>query len=107
MTELQTPETQPSPEARPFSAGALIGGLALSLCVGAIANIIAGLIAIGASNGPLGFLVGMAPGGLFVLWGAILMRHRSAFGTGLLIGGCIIGLIGGACGASMVGTSFH
>jgi hypothetical protein len=26
---------------------------------------------------------------------------------GLCVGGCIIALIGGACGASMVGMSFH
>jgi hypothetical protein len=36
---------------------------------------------------------------------ALLRRKTTAFATGLLIGGCLVGLIGGICGASMVGFS--
>jgi len=103
MTEFESPQATP----RTVSAGALIGGMILAIFVGAIANIIAGLIAISAGNGFLGFLIGFAPGGLFILWGALMLRRSRGFAIGLLVGGCIIALIGGACGASMVGTSFH
>ena len=91
---------------KPFSAGALIGGLALSLIVGAIGAFIAGLISIDQKHGIIGFLIGMSPGVLFVIIGA-LIRRKTGFAQGLIIGGCIIALIGGACGAAMVGTSFH
>ena len=102
MSEFQSPQDQP----RAASAGAVIGGLLLSIIVGAIGNVIAGLIAMSQSNGPLGCVIGAAPGLLFIVWGALLGGKRSSFGIGLLIGGCVIALLGGACGASMVGTSF-
>lgn len=103
MSEFESPQATP----KAFNAAAMIGGIAIAICAGAIANVIAGVMAIGAPNGFLGFLIGVVPGGLFIVWGALLMRKPSAFGTGLLIGGCIVALVGGACGAAMVGTTFH
>ena len=95
-----------TPPARPFSGGALVGGLVLSLIVGAIGAFIAGMIAIDSHKGIYGFLIGMSPGAFFALIGAVI-RRKTGFAQGLIIGGCIIALIGDACGASMVGTSFH
>jgi uncharacterized membrane protein YdjX (TVP38/TMEM64 family) len=85
--------------------GALLGGLALSLCIGAVGNIFSGILGMSTKSMPLAFLVGIIPGAFFVLmaW----LAPKNGFAQGLLVGGCIVGLIGGACGASMVGTSFH
>jgi len=106
MTELQTPPAATTQTAT-HSTGALIGGLCIALIVGAVANIIAGVMAMAVHVGALGFLIGGVPGAIFIIWGSLLGINRSSFGKGLLIGGCIIGLIGGACGAAMVGTTFR
>ncbi len=96
----------PAPTSRkPFSVGGLIGGLALSILVGGVANIVFGLCAMSVDNAVLAFGIGMIPGSFFVLMS--LMASRNGFAQGLLVGGCVVGLIGGACGASMVGASFH
>ena len=93
------------PETRPFSVPGLIGGLALSLVVGGGLNIIAGVMAMAVHQRVFGFGIGAIPGALFAATAAI--ASKNGFAQGLLIGGCIIALIGGACGASMVGTTFH
>lgn len=100
-------ETQPQPQAqtRPFSVPALIGGLALSLVFGGGLNIISGVMAMSQHDHALGFAIGAIPGVLFAALAAIASRRGLA--QGLLIGGVIIALIGGMCGASMVGTTFH
>jgi hypothetical protein len=104
---MTVPDVPPPPPARPpFSTGALVGGLFLSLIVGGIAAFIAGMNAIDSHRGIFGFLIGMSPGAFFLLIGAVIPR-KTGFAQGLIIGGCIIALIGGACGAAMVGTSFH
>lgn len=108
MTTTGIPEPTPPPAAPPpplFSAGMLIVGLLISLLIGAVANIFAGLIGMSTNNPILAFLAGIVPGALFA--GISLIARRNGLAQGLLIGGCIIALIGGACGASMVGTSFH
>jgi len=92
-------------EPRPFSVPALIGGLALSLVFGGGLNIISGLMAMSQHDKLLGFGIGAIPGVLFAALAAVASKRGLA--QGLLIGGCIIALIGGACGASMVGTTFH
>ena len=96
-------EMQPRP---PFSVGGLIGGLALAIFIGGFLNIIAGLMAMSQHSNVLGFAIGAVPG-LFFAAMAALARRKNGLAQGLLIGGCIIALIGGACGVSMVGTSFH
>lgn len=98
-------EPQPQPQTRPFSVPALIGGLALAIVIGGFLNIIAGLMAMSQHSHALGFAIGAIPGALFAALAAVASKRGLA--QGLLIGGCIIALIGGACGASMVGTSFH
>jgi uncharacterized membrane protein YdjX (TVP38/TMEM64 family) len=78
--------------------------LLISLPVGGIANIIAGLMGGSTNSKPLAFLVGIIPGVIFVALSRL--APKNGFGHGLLIGGCIVALIGGACGASMVGANF-
>jgi uncharacterized membrane protein YdjX (TVP38/TMEM64 family) len=95
----------PPPTPRKFSAAALVGGLVLSLFFGAIGAFFAGLMGMSTNRAPLAFLIGLIPGAIFVAIGAFMKKEGLA--QGLIIGGCIIALIGGACGASMVGTSFH
>ena len=53
-----------------------------------------------------GFLIGAIAGVVLILI-SLALCGVPALSTGLLCGGCVIGLIGGACGASMVGTTFH
>ena len=89
----------------PFSVGGLIGGLALSLIFGAGLNIIAGLIGMSTNMRLAAFMIGAVPGLGFA--GLSLIAPKNGFAQGLLIGGCLVALIGGICGASMVGTSFH
>jgi hypothetical protein len=102
------PEQQQQPTATPqFSWPAMVGGLFLALIIGGIANIFAGLIGMSTNATLFGFLIGLVPGAIFVGLARLSWRRSAAFGTGMLIGGCIIALIGGICGASMVGTSFR
>jgi hypothetical protein len=93
----------PSPPG--ISAGALIGGLFLSLCVGGFANIFAGLIGGNTGERFWAFVIGAIPGLLFIV--ASRVARSNGFAQGLLIGGCIVALVGGACGASMVNLSFQ
>jgi hypothetical protein len=100
-----TIEPTPAPPRPAFSWAAFIGGMFLALIGGGFANIFSGLIGMstGAKAGAL--MIGAIPGAIFAL--VSLRASRNGFGQGLLIGGCIIALVGGICGASMVGTSFH
>ena len=109
MSDVPTSEVPPG-DVPPSTAGApkfnvlaMIGGLALSLALGAIGNVIAGLVGSDSGAKVFGFLIGMVPGVIFLLLAALLRRKTTAFATGLFVGGCIVGLIGGICGASMVG----
>lgn len=104
MTE--TPAPAPAPPA-PFSWGAFIGGLALAIIPGAVANVIFGAMSMGFHQWVYGFLLGGAAGALLIIVGLLMRRSAPAFAAGLLCGGCVIGLIGGICGASMVNTSFR
>ena len=90
-----------------FNVGAFIGGLALALVVGGVGNIICGAIAMSLKVGFYGFLLGAVPGTFFILTALATRRAAPALSKGMLIGGCIIGLIGGACGAGMVNTTFR
>jgi hypothetical protein len=101
MTIDPTPATPPPA----FRWGPFIGGILLALFFGGIANIFSGLIGMSTGAKLLAALVGAIPGGVFVLLS--LPASKNGFAQGLLIGGCIIGLLGGVCGAQMVGTSFH
>lgn len=105
MTDSASTSPQP-PAAKP---GFWILGLLISLAVGGALNFVAGMIAIGAKYGILGFLIGLVPGALFVIPSLFVIRRDSFGGMagGLCVGGCVIALIGGACAASMVGTTFH
>jgi len=109
-TPTETPSGIPSETPAPppkFSWPGFIGGLAIAIFVGGGGNIITGLMAIGMPSHVLGFLVGAIAGVVLIVIGLALRRGVPALSTGLLCGGCVIGLIGGACGASMVGTTFH
>jgi len=86
----------------PFSGGRFILGLIVALFVGAIADFFAGLTAASVKIQPLGFVIGAVPGlilGAIGLW----RRRRGGFGEGLLVGACVILLIGSLCGGAMGG----
>ena len=108
----EVPSDVPPPAAAPpppaplsFNVLAMFGGLVLSVVLGAIGNVVAGFASVSTGAKIFGFLIGIIPGVIFVGVAALLRRKTTAFATGLLIGGCLVGLIGGICGASMVGFS--
>jgi hypothetical protein len=96
--------TPPNPP-RTISAGPLLGGLLLSLGLGAILNIFAGVIGAAAGYKVAAGIIGAVPGLLFMAWSRV--ARANGFAHGLFIGGCIVALIGGACGAALVGLSVH
>jgi hypothetical protein len=106
-SEVPSPATTPPPVPAPssFNVLAMFGGLLLSIVLGAIGNVVAGFASVSTGAKIFGFLIGIIPGVIFVGVAALLRRKTTAFATGLLIGGCLVGLIGGICGASMVGFS--
>ena len=107
MTEVpQTPPPAPTATA-PFSWGAFIGGLVVSILPGGLANIFVGAMSMGLHHAVYGFLLGGAVGALLIVIGFLSRRSAPAFAAGMICGGCVIGLIGGICGASMVNTSFR
>lgn len=108
-SEVTSPAAAPAPvtAAPAFNVLAMFGGLLLSLVLGAIGNVIAGLASADVGAKIFGFLLGIIPGVIFVGLAALLRRKTTAFATGLLIGGCLVGLIGGICGASMVGFTIR
>jgi hypothetical protein len=93
------------PPPRTISPLPLIGGLLLALVLGAVGNIVAGLIAVSSGNRVAAVLIGAVPGILFIV--ASRTAPKNGFAHGLLIGGCIVALLGGACGAALVGLDFH
>ncbi len=105
----EVPQKPPAtPAATPFRWGAFIIGLAISLFCGGFASIFVGAMSMGLHNSFLGFLLGGSVGALLIILGLLGRRGNvPSFGIGLLCGGCVIGLIGGICGANMVGTTFH
>jgi hypothetical protein len=78
-----------------------IGGLILALLLGAVANVFSGLIGMATGTRVWAVMIGAIPGAILALLS--LPAGRSGFGQGLLVGGCIIGLLGGICGGMMVG----
>lgn len=101
----EPPSVLPPPPPRTISAGPLIGGLVLSLFLGGFANLLSGLLGILTENKVLAILIGAIPGVLFIV--ASRAARANGFAQGLLIGGCIVALIGGACGASIVSNGFQ
>jgi len=99
------PTPAPPPPAPAFNWVAFIGGLLVALLLGGVANIFSGLIGMSTNVRVWAVLIGAIPGALFAL--VSLPYRKSGFSQGLLVGGCIIALLGGICGAMMVGTSFH
>lgn len=99
-----TEEPNQPPQRSPWPG--IIGGFFLAGILGVIANIIAGIVAMSQHSPFLGFFIGGAPGVLLAVIGLVGKRMGS-LSTGILIGGCCIALLGGACGAAMVGTTFH
>ena|SRR5438067_13943247 len=91
----------PAAPAPVFRWGLFIGGMLLALVVGAFANIFSGLVGMATGAKIPALMVGAMPGGIFVLLS--LWVRKNGFAQGLLVGGCMIGLIGGICGAMMVG----
>jgi hypothetical protein len=90
------------PITQPFSGGKFILGLFLGLLVGAVGAFFAGLISADVKMAAVGWLIGGAPGLILAAIG-YWRRGRGGFGEGLLIGACILALIGGICGQAMSG----
>ena len=106
--EPTSPEPTPVPPPPVFNWFSFIGGLLLALILGGGANIFSGLIGGLTNQKTLALLIGAIPGAFFAL--VSLAVSKNGFSQGLLVGGCIIALIGGICGESMVGTvgtTFH
>ena len=96
MTE--QPQVASQPPQQPYAWGFWLLGLLLTLAVGGFLNIIAGLIAADVRGGVPGFFIGAAPG--LIAIGLAMIRRRAPFAHGVIVAACIIGLIGGICGAS-------
>src|SRR5260221_4628227 len=96
------PPAPPGPPAPPtaFNAGLLIVGILISLHVGGILNVIAGLAGSSTNSKPLAFLIGIIPGLAFIGLSQLVRRNKG-LSTGFPIGGCIVALIGGACGVAV------
>jgi hypothetical protein len=94
-------------DVRPFSWGVWIGGLFLAIIIGAVGNVLAGLMAIGMHQRTAGFAIGAAPGAILLALSAAIYGRVRSLALGMMCGATLILLIGGACGASMIGTSFH
>lgn len=88
---------------RPFSWLAFIGGLVATLAVGAFLNLASGLTVMAVNLQHVGFLIGALPGALIIFFAARSKRLQPGFMNGVLLGGCIVALVGGACGAQLGG----
>ena len=104
MTEQSQAAPQPAAQ-QPYAWGFWLLGMLLTLCVGAILNVVAGMIALSVKGGVPGFFIGLAPGAIAI--GLAMLKRRSAFAHGVIVAGCIIALIGGICGASMTSMDFR
>lgn len=111
MTELPPPS---NPDPRPatlrateFSWLAFMAGLVFSLAAGLVLNLVSGILGMATGVPLLALLVGAIPGVIFALIGSYQRITSPGLGTGLLVGGCIVALIGGACGAATLGTRFQ
>jgi uncharacterized membrane protein YdjX (TVP38/TMEM64 family) len=80
--------------------------MVIALCVGAALNIVTGLAGMATNDKILALLIGGVPGVVFAVLGYALRNRMRGFGAGLLVGGCIIALIGGAGGGAVVGWGF-
>jgi hypothetical protein len=101
MSDVQT-EAPAQTQPQPFSAGRFILGLFIALFVGCLADFGAGLVAMSIGIQPLGFVIGAVPG-LVMAGIGLLRRGRGGLGEGLLVGGCVILLIGSLCGGAVGG----
>ena len=79
-----------------ISAGIFILGLVLAIFVGLLINVFFGVIAMSFRNPVLATLLLLVPGGAFILLSRSVRKNGMA--QGLMIGGCIVALIGGLCG---------
>lgn len=91
----------------PFRWDGFFAGFFVAIIGGGIANVILGAMSMGLHHAIYGFLLGGAAGALLIIVGLLARRGMPSVAMGLLCGGCVIGLIGGICGANMVGTTFH
>lgn len=95
-----TPRILPlPPPPPPIRWGDFIGGLVFALIIGGLLNLVA--VSAGSITGSriLPALLGTIPGLGFVLLSKT--ASRMGFGQGMLVGGFVIALIGGACGATL------
>jgi hypothetical protein len=92
--------TEEPPEV-PMSWLAFIGGVVVSLLAGAALNIVAGVAALAIAMRPAGGIVGLLPGVAL----AFMSRRigRGDFAQGMLLGACLIALVGGICGYNLGG----
>ena len=72
-------------------------GLLITLVLGAILNVLAGLLGMSVYQ-PLMGVFGVIPGIIFAAAGSALKRRWLNFGGGMFVGGCTVALLGGVCG---------
>ena len=90
-------------EKQPLSSGALLGGFLLSLFVGGFGTLftLIGVVAGANQSSKTTSLTIIAVPGLFFALIALL-APKNGWAQGLFIGGCVVALLGGACGAAII-----
>ena len=101
------PAPPPPPTTPLFNWLGFILGLFIAAVCGGFGNIFLGVIAMDLHSPVLAFLLCITGGALLVIFGVLSRRSTPGFAAGLICGGCVIGLLGGICGANMIGTTFH
>ena len=83
----------------PFSWASFIAALFVASVFGGVANVAMGFVVFASrSNRYVTPLLFMIPGVGLALVAWSMRRSRDGFAQGLLVGGCIVALMGGLCG---------
>ena len=105
MTEGLQPQQPPLPPLPPppqrFSWGQWIGGVAAAFALGSFGNAFVIMIGFQINKTIVSAILGLLPGIVLIIIGKRMTSR--GFGGGLLVGGCLIALLGGICGA--IGTA--
>lgn len=90
-----------TPQAQRFSWGGWIGGFLAAFVLGSFGNAVVIAIGFQINVTAISTILGILPGLIMI----VISRRtqRNSFASGLLVGACLIALLGGICGA--VGTA--
>jgi hypothetical protein len=88
-------------QAARFSWSAWAVGVFVAILSGFILNVIVGMFAMSTGARIAVIAVGFVPGAILIVLGFLARQALGSFAYGLLTGGCVVALIGGACGAAL------